>query len=182
LNKQASEEQAEKLGQQVEQFLRPLIVCLDLVLDRRLVRTFVLTVIAITIHRSRRTGLWLSELGGVLLSPDRAPAGTKRLSNLLLSPKWSRLLIDVFLWKRAEGFVKRLPEVGKPVLALWESCVLEKPERLQAEGRCAVISSKAKRLKRITPGFFNPPGGRPICVPGFHWMGLMLAGMSGVPL
>src|SRR5260370_32062854 len=35
---------------------------------------------------------------------------------------------------------------------------------------------------RIKPGFFNPPKGRPICVPGFHWMGLMLAGMSGVPL
>lgn len=35
LNKQASEEQAEKLGQQVEQFLHPLIACLDLVLDRR---------------------------------------------------------------------------------------------------------------------------------------------------
>jgi hypothetical protein len=49
------------------------------------------------VHRSRSTGLWLSELGGVLLSPDHAPAGTKRLSNLLLSPKLSSLLIDVFL-------------------------------------------------------------------------------------
>jgi hypothetical protein len=182
LNKQASVEQAEKLGQQVEQFLHPLIVCLDLVLDRRLVRTFVQTVIAIIIHRTRSTGLWLSELGGVLLSPDHAPAGTKRLSNLFLSPKWSSLLIDVFLWKRAEAFVKRLQEAGGPILALWDSCVLEKPESLKAEGLCAVISSKAKRLKRIKPGFFNPPGGRPICVPGFHWMGLMLAGMSGVPL
>jgi hypothetical protein len=182
LNKQASEEQAEKLAQQVEQFLHPLLVCLDLVLDRRLVRTFVQTVIAIIVHRSRSTGLWLSELGGVLLSPDHAPAGTKRLSNLFLSPKWSSLLIDVFLWKRAQAFVKRLQEVGQPILALWDSCVLEKPESLAAEGLCAVISSKAKRLKRIKPGFFNPPQGRPICVPGFHWMGLMLAGMSGVPL
>lgn len=131
---------------------------------------------------SRSTGLWLSELGGVLLSPDHAPAGTKRLSCLLLFPKWSSLLIDVFLWKRAETFVKHLQEAGQPLLALWDSCVLEKPESLAAEGLCAVISSKAKRLKRIKPGFFNPPGGRPICVPGFHWMALMLAGMSGVPL
>jgi len=182
LNKQASEEQAEKVAQQVEQFLHPLLVCLDLVLDRRLVRTFVQTVIAIIVHRSRSTGLWLSELGGVLLSPDHAPAGTKRLSNLFLSPKWSSLLIDLFLWKRAQAFVKRLQEAGQPILALWDSCVLEKPESLAAEGLCAVISSKAKRLKRIKPGFFNPPGGRPICVPGFHWMGLLLAGMSGVPM
>src|SRR5258707_8792021 len=136
---------------------------------------------AIIVHRSRSTGLWLSELGGVLLSPDYARAGTKRLSNLFLSPKWSSLLIDVFLWKRAEACVKRLQETGQPILALWDSCVLEKPESLAAEGLCAVISTKAKRLMRIKPGFFNPPKGRPICVPGFHWMGLMLAGMSGVP-
>jgi hypothetical protein len=166
----------------VEQFLHPLLLCLDLVLDRRLVRTFAQTVLAIIVHRSRSTGLWLSELGGVLLSPDHAPAGTKRLSNLFLSPKWSSLLIDIFLWKRAEAEVSRLQEAGGPLLALWDSCVLEKPERLKAEGLCAVISSKAKRLMRIKPGFFNPPQGRPICVPGFHWMGLMLAGMSGVPL
>jgi hypothetical protein len=155
LNKQASEEQTEKVAQAVEQFLHPLLLCLDLVLDRRLIRTFVQTVIAIIVHRSRSTGLWLSELGGILLSPDHAPAGTKRLSNLFLSPKWSSLLIDVFLWKRAEAFVKRLQEAGGPILALWESCVLEKAERLKAEGLCAVISSKAKHLKRIKPGFLT---------------------------
>jgi hypothetical protein len=139
LNKQASEEQAATLTQAVEQFLHPLLLCLDLVLDRRLVRTFAQTVLAIIVHRSRSTGLWLSELGGVLLSPDHAPAGTKRLSNLFLSPKWSSLLIDIFLWKRAEAFVKRLQEAGGPLLALWDSCVLEKPESLKAEGLCAVI-------------------------------------------
>jgi len=104
------------------------------VLDRRLVRTFVQVVVAIIVHRSRSTGLWLSELGGVLLSPDHGPAGTKRLSNLLLSPKWSSLLIDVFLWNRAKTFVKQLQEAGQPILALWDSCVLEKPESLA--GRC----------------------------------------------
>ena len=182
LNKQASEEQARKLGQHVEQFLHPLVICLDVVLDRRLVRTFVQTVIAILVHRSRSTGLWLSELGEVLLSPEHAPAGTKRLGNVLRSPNWSSLLIDVFLWKRAQAFVKPLQETGQLILALWDSSVLEKPESLAAEGLCAVLSSKAKRLKRIKPGFFNPPTGRPTCVPGLHWMGLMLAGMSGVPL
>lgn len=140
LNKQASEKQAEQLAHAVEHFLHPLLVCLDLVLDRRLVRTFAQAVMAIIVHRSRSTGLWLSELGGVVLSADHAPAGTKRLSNLLLSPKWSSLLIDVFLWKRAEAFVKRLQEAGQPMLALWDSCVLEKAESLAAEGLCAVIS------------------------------------------
>ncbi len=114
--------------------------------------------------------------------PDQAPAGTKRLGNLLRSPKWSSLLIDLFLWKRAQRFVQQLKEAEKPILALWDRCVLEKPESLEAQGLCAVLSSKAKRLKRIKPGYFNPPGGRPICVPGFHWMVVMLAGMSGVPM
>jgi hypothetical protein len=105
------------------------------VLDHRLVRTFVQAVVAIIVHRSRSTGLWLSELGGALLSPDHAPAGTKRLSNLVLSPKWSSLLIDIFLWNRAKTFVKQLQEAGQPILALWDSCVLEKPESWAAEGR-----------------------------------------------
>lgn len=138
-------------------------------LDRRVARTLVQAVIAIMAHRSRRTGLWLSELGGVLLSADHVPARTRRWSRLLLSPKWSSV-------------PKRLQAAGGPILALWDRCVLEQAESLKAEGRYAVISSKAKRLKRIKPGFFNPPGGRPICGPGFHWMVLMLAGMSGVPL
>lgn len=41
VNKRASEKQAEILGQQVEQFLHPLLLCLDLVLNRRLVRAHI---------------------------------------------------------------------------------------------------------------------------------------------
>jgi hypothetical protein len=59
--------------------------------------------------------------------------------------------------------------------------VLEKPESLQAEGLCAVRSTKAVRLKRIKPGFFNPPGGRPIFVPGFHWLKILVVGPKGSP-
>ena len=44
-----------------------------------------------------------------------------------------------------------------------------------------MISSKAKRLKRIKPGYFNPPGGRPIFVPGYHWLQVLVLGMQGVP-
>src|SRR5260221_11168242 len=96
LNKQASEEQAEKLAHEVEQFLHPLLVCLDLVLDRRLVRTFAQAGMAIILHRSRSTGLWLSGLGGVLLSPDPAPAGTKRVRHFFLSPKCRGLVFAIF--------------------------------------------------------------------------------------
>ena len=42
-------------------------------------------------------------------------------------------------------------------------------------------SSKARRLKRIKPGDFNPPGGRPICVPGINWVTVMVLGMKRAP-
>jgi hypothetical protein len=59
--------------------------------------------------------------------------------------------------------------------------VLEKPETIKNDDLCAVRSSKARRMGRIRPGFFNPPGGRPICVPGLHWLGLLVLGRSGAP-
>ena len=42
-------------------------------------------------------------------------------------------------------------------------------------------SSKAARLKRIKPGFYNPPGGPPVFVPGLKWLTAMVAGMQGPP-
>ncbi len=67
-------------------FVEPLLTTLDTRLDACLVRTFLATLIAIVRWRNRAHGLLLSELGGYLYSPERAPAGTKRLSNLLRSP------------------------------------------------------------------------------------------------
>ena len=60
-------------------------------------------------------------------------------------------------------------EQGEDILALWDESVVEKAES---------IKSKAARLKRIKPGFFNPPGGRPIFVPGMHWLSVLLIGRS----
>ena len=34
---------------------------------------------------------------------------------------------------------------------------------------------------RIRPGFFNPPLQRPVHVPGFHWLGLLLMGLHTKP-
>jgi hypothetical protein len=50
---------------------------------------------------------------------------------------------------------------------------------LKAEGLCAVRSGQAARLKRIKPGFYNPPGGRPVFVPGLHWISVLVLGSDG---
>jgi hypothetical protein len=73
------------------------------------VRTFLQSVAVILTFRDRANGLLLSELGGYLLSPDLAPAGTKRLSNVLHSVKWSVALIRDYLWQRAREQWTRLP-------------------------------------------------------------------------
>jgi hypothetical protein len=49
--------------------------------------------------------LLLSELGAYLLCPDQAPAGTKRLSNLLRSSRWCATLIADWLWQQTEARV-----------------------------------------------------------------------------
>ena len=161
-------------------FLFPLSTLLDARLDRRLVRTFVATVAAIIRWRNRPHGLLLSELGGYLSSPAHAPAGTKRLSNLLRSPKWSASLIADWLWQQADTHLATLEAADEAALVAWDESVLEKPESLVIEGLGSVRSSKAHRLTRIKPGFFRPPE-RPIFVPGMHWIGLLVLGMSGPP-
>ena len=79
---------ADQLRQRLHTFLAPLLQALDAQIDARLVRTFAATLEVLLRFRHRQYGLLLSELGAFLLSPDRAPAGTKRLSNLLRSKKW----------------------------------------------------------------------------------------------
>ncbi len=71
---------AQGLGAQLGSFLFPLVVPLDAVLDKRLVRTFLAPIEVIITLRDRANGLLLSELGGYLETPDKAPAGTKRRS------------------------------------------------------------------------------------------------------
>ena len=66
-------------------------------------------------------------------------------------------------------------------LAIWDESVLEKPESIALEGLGPVRSSKAARLKRIKPGYYNPPGGRPVFVPGMQWLTVMVAGLKGPP-
>jgi len=85
---------------QVNSYSRQLQEDLDKQIDKRLVRTFFDLLITILLFRDRAMGLLLSELGGYICGPSHAPAGTKRISNLLRSKKWTSKLIDDFLFKR----------------------------------------------------------------------------------
>jgi hypothetical protein len=172
---------AQQLGQQLEGFVGPLLSWLDAQIDKQLVRTFLLALRAILVLRHNLNGLLLSELGGYILSPEQAPAGTKRLSNLLRSSKWTHRLIDRYLWQQADRQRRGLVEGGQRAYVIWDGSVLEKAESVSLEGLCPVRSSRAARLKRIKPGYYNPPGGRPVFVPGMHWIGLLVSGLSGAP-
>jgi hypothetical protein len=162
-------------------FLTPLLLQLDAVLDKRLVRTFVQAIIAIVSFRESSKGLLLSELGSYILNPGQAPAGTKRLSNLLRSQRWGYEVIEDFLWQQSEARVDELKGAGEEAVVVWDESVLEKASSLASEGLCAVRSSVARQLKRIKPGFYTPPSG-PIFVPGMHWVGVVVMGMSGAPV
>ena len=174
--------QSQELTDHLEGFVNPLLQWLDAQIDKRLVRTFLLALVAIVTLRHTMYGLLLSELGAYIISADKAPAGTKRLSNLLCSRKWNYSLIERFLWNQSDDQVVRLQEEGKTALVIWDESVVEKSESIALEGLGPVRSSKAARLKRIKPGYFNPPGGRPIFVPGMQWISLMVSGMEGVPV
>jgi hypothetical protein len=182
-SKKRGERQAktERLEYELMGFMGELLGGLNKRIDRRLVSTFVGLVIAIIMHRHRNQGLLLSELGGYLLGPERCCAGTKRISNLIHSDKWTAQLINRYLWRQGTERVREIQEEQELPLILWDESVLEKPESLKAERLCAVRSSKAVRLKRIKPGFFNPPGGRPIFVPGFNWLQVLVIGCKGPP-
>ncbi len=181
LDSPTSPGQSQELSDCLERFVGPLLHWLDAQIDKRLVRTFLLTLQAILMLRQPRCGLLLSELGAYILKPHQAPAGTKRLSNLLRSAKWTCSLIEDFLWQRASQQVDQLLARDRSALVIWDESVIEKPESIALEGLCAVRSSKAARLKRIKPGFFNPPGGPPIFVPGMQWISLIVSGLQGTP-
>jgi hypothetical protein len=150
-------------------------------MDRRLVQTFLDLLPVIVMHRHRNQGLLLSELGGFLLGAEHAPAGTKRISNLLRNPGWNSQVVADYLWQQADQAIGQRLHPQEDVYVIWDESVIEKPESLKAERLCAVRSSKARRLKRIKPGYYNPPTGRPVFVPGLNWLQIVITGMKGAP-
>lgn len=180
VDEQEDVEQSGEFQERLLEFLRPLLLTLDAVLDKRLVRTFVRAVLAIIMFRHSSHGLLLSELGSYILSPAHAPAGTKRLSNLLRSKRWTYGVIEQFLWQRGDARVEELKQAGEEALVVWDESVLEKAGSRALEGLCSVRSSVARWLKSIKPGFYSPPGA-PIFVPGMQWVGLLVIGLRGAP-
>lgn len=174
------------LAKRCHGFLSPLLKQLDRKLDLRLVRTIATSVTSLVRHRYRPAALLLSELGAYLAGPEHAPAGTKRLSNLIHSRGWTAGTIDEYLLikarKRVEVELQKTPR--QRVLCLLDSSVLEKPESSQGEGLAPICSSKARRLARPRPkmgkGYFKGKPGGPIVVPGIHWAGVLITSWAGV--
>lgn len=169
---------ASTLSARLQDFLSPLLIRLDQAVDGRLVKTFAAMIELFLQQRYRASGLLLSELGAFLAGAEHAPAGTKRLSNLLRSPTtWTALLLEEWFWQQAERRLLDLVCQNQEALLLWDASVLEKPESTALEGLCPVRSSEAARLKRIKKGY-TPPGGPPVFVPGMQWLCLLLMGLS----
>jgi hypothetical protein len=125
-------------------------------------------------------GLLLSELGAYICGPAHAPAGTKRISNLLRSKKWSHHLVDQHLFDQSKQRVRSMQRQGKRPLLLWDDSRIEKPESWFVEGLCSVYSTASQRMMKVKRGFYRPPVGR-VCVPGFKWTAVMLSCLGGVP-
>jgi hypothetical protein len=140
--KQAGQQLSIQLSQQLFRFLSPLLDSLDALIDKRLVRTLLDTVTAILVFRDRAKNLVLSELGAFLASPGHAPAGTKRLSNVLRCLGWDASLIERFLWQQATDSLEALERQGETPLVLWDESMLEKAESLKLEGLGSVRGVK----------------------------------------
>jgi len=178
---QADRPLAAAMRARLTQFVRPVMTKLAQQLDIRLVQTAHDLVQVILTHRHRAVGLLLSELGSYLLGPAHAPAGTKRISNLIHAKNWSADDINAVLWKQATERVQTLAEAGSQALAVWDGSVWEKPESQASQDWCPVRSAKARRLARRRKGISLPLKGPPILVPGLHWDGIVVLGMDGAP-
>ena len=97
----------------------------------------------------------------------------ERVYDLLRSPKWSHRVVDDFLWQQADQHVQTLLRQGQQALVVCES--------LASEGLCAVRSTKSPRYTHIKRGFYNPPLERPVFVPGFNWLAVMVMELAGTP-
>jgi len=181
-SKAEKKQDSQELEAKCWKFLQSFLEQLHRLVDRRIVKTFLDLVMVILMHRNRNSGLLLSELGDHLLGGERGPAGVKRIASLLHSVKWESQLILNYLWKCGDQKVKELRGQNEAAYVIWDESVLEKSESLKAEGLCAVRSTKAARLKRIKPGYFNPPTDRPIFVPGINWLQVLVTGMKGTPV
>ena len=108
---QASPQVTRALEADLSQFLVPLVEWLDTLLDKRLVRTLVASIMALLEWRNRAHGLLLSELGGLHLRSGACSSGHEAAlqpaTNLLRSPKWEAE------WAEPVPLATRGPAVGR---------------------------------------------------------------------
>lgn len=168
---------SEMFGQDLLEFLGPLVEQLHQAnkLDKRPLKTLVQAVEAIVAFREAGHGLLLSELGDYMDQLQGGGGGTKRLETLIHHHQWKAHQIEDFLLWRAEQQLQEWEGQGEDGVLIWDGTILEKPESLKGEGLCPVRSSKGGRLTHLKKGYYRPPGA-PICVPGLHGIGLLLAG------
>src|SRR6476659_2283979 len=98
-------ETAQALGEKLVGYVAPVLEELEKVLNVRLVRTALGLLQVMLVLRHNRYGLLLSEMGGYLLGPAQAPAGTKRITRLLQSPRWQAASLIEFLWEKGDEAV-----------------------------------------------------------------------------
>lgn len=171
---------ADFINHKVQCYLKPIEDRLNQQIDKRLVATFTKLFLSILLFRNSKMSLLLSELGSFVADYAHAPAGTKRISNLLRSKKWTATIIDEFFFQKTKTRIDQLATAGKRALLLWDDSRLEKPESWFLEGLCSVESSKARRLTKVKKGYYKRPASR-ICVPGFHWTGVLLSALGEIP-
>lgn len=181
-NNSESIKKAPKFINEVYEFLRRPLQALEQRLDKRYVYTAYDLFMGILSFRDRINGLLLSELGGYIAHPSNAPAGTKRISNLLRNEDWSKEDISEELFLQTKDRLTDPQQAGKWWLMLWDDSVIEKPESWFSEGLCAVKSSKAARLTKIKKGFYTPPQNHRICVPGHEWSAAILTSRVDKPM
>jgi hypothetical protein len=131
-NEKEQEEEPElpSIASHLERYLEPLLICLDAYLDKRLVRTLVHAIVAILSFRGNQQALQLSELGAYLPGKARKPAKTKRVQRLLMSKKWSKGIVDAFLWREADRQVQQMRSSRREAsLYLGWECVRESGKR-----------------------------------------------------
>lgn len=181
-DKSSSEKSRKKQPEFIEkaiEFVSPVMDALNSKIDKRLTYTVFDTFMGMLNFRDKINGLVLSELGAYVNGPKHAPAGTKRISNLLRNKSWSHEDIGADLSKKAKERLSKKGEEGKQWLMHWDDSVIEKAESWKSEGLCPVFSSKASRLTRIKPGYYKKYGR--ICVPGMEWSAGVLSSLCDRP-
>ncbi len=160
-------------------YLLPVLEDFGSKLDKRFSYTLFDLFMGILSFQDKTNSLLLSELGAYVNGPRKAPAGTKRISNLLRNKDWTHKDLSSKLEEKAKRRLSKPSEIGKQWLMHWDDSVIEKAESWKIEGLCAVVSSKASRLTRIKPGYYKKIGR--ISVPGFEWSAAVLSSLSDPP-